>query len=86
MKVKELVNKFLEIHGFPQRIGAINCTHIQIKEPNEHYSDYINRKTYYSINVQVDCDYRYCFLDLVVKWPGSVHESRKFLTLQLIKS
>ena len=45
MEVKELVNTFLERHGFLQRIGAIDGTHIETKEPNEHYSNYINRKT-----------------------------------------
>ena len=52
MQVKELVNTFLETHGFPQCIEAINCTHIEIKEPNQHYSDYFNRIEYCSINVQ----------------------------------
>ena len=45
MEVKELANKLLEIPDFPQCIGAIDSTHIEIKEPSEHYSDYINRKT-----------------------------------------
>ena len=67
MKVKELVNKFLETHGFRQCIGSTDGTQIKIKEPNEHYSDCINRKWYYSINVQAVCDYRYCFLDVVVQ-------------------
>ena len=62
-----------------QCIGATNCTHIKIKEPNKQYSDYISRSGYYTINVQVFCDYRYCFLDVVVKWPGSVHDSTIFL-------
>ena len=45
IKVKELVNQLLGIHGFLQCIGAIGGTHVEIKEPNEHYSDCINRKT-----------------------------------------
>ena len=34
MEVKELVNQFLVIHGFLQCIGAIDSTHVEIKEPN----------------------------------------------------
>ena len=65
----------MKFHGFPQCIGAVDGTHIEIKEPLEHYS----------INVQALCDYRYRFLDVVVKWPGSVHDSRIFLNLSLNK-
>ena len=73
MEVKELV-KFLETHGFLQSFGAINGTHI-----------YINRKGYHSINMQVICDYRHCFLDALVKWSGSVHDSRIFLNSSINK-
>lgn len=55
IEVKGLVNTFLEKHNFPQCIRAIDGTHIEIKEPNEYYIDYINRKTYYSINLQAVC-------------------------------
>ena len=74
-----MVNKCLETHDFLECVWATDGTHIEIKEPNEHDSDYIDRKRYYSINVQVVCDYSYCFLDVVVKWLVSVHDSRIFL-------
>ena len=62
-----------------QCIGAIDVTHIKIKVSNEHYGDNINRKGYYFIDVRVVCDNRHCFLDVGVKLPGSVHDSRIFL-------
>ena len=65
-EIKELTERYLEAHVFSQRIGTIDGTHIEIAEPNEHYSDLINRKAYLSLNVQAVCDYKYRFEDLVV--------------------
>ena len=39
----------------------------------------------YSINVQAVCYYRYCFLDVAEKKPGSVHDSRMFLNSSINK-
>ena len=51
-EVKNLTQKFLEHHGFPQCIEAIDGTHTPIRQPNQNYADCINRKGFTSINVQ----------------------------------
>lgn len=61
--------------GFPGVVGAIDCTHIRITQPSENSQDYLNRKSYYSINVQAICYFQWKFINIVAKWPGSVHDS-----------
>ena len=82
-EVENLNPKFLKHHRFPQCIWAIDGTQIPIRQPNQNYSDYIKRKGFTSISVQTLCDYRYCFLFLVVKWPGRVYDSIIFFQSNL---
>ena len=35
------------------------------------------------MNIQTVVDYKYCFTDVMIKWPGSVHYGRMFSTYAL---
>lgn len=61
--------------GFPNVIGAVDCTHISIKAPSQDEYVYVNRKHFHSINVQIICDAQMRLTNIVARWPGSTHDS-----------
>ena len=81
--VKELAAKFFEVYGFSQCLGAIDGTHVAIKRPSENATDFINRKDKHTLNIQSVADWKYCFMDVVIKWSDSVHDTRIFSTSSL---
>ena len=59
-------------------MGAIDGSHIPIIAPHKNHRDFCNRKGYYSIILQGTVDSFGQFIDVVVGWPGSVHDARVF--------
>ena len=75
----DIKRKFYDVGHFPGLIGAIDCTHIKIICPNkENAMTFVNRKQFYSINVQAVCDSDGFISNIVAHWPGSTHNSRIF--------
>ncbi|XP_049872110.1 putative nuclease HARBI1 isoform X1 [Pectinophora gossypiella] len=66
--------------GLPGIDGAIDCTHVKIvSTPGcQHHEVFRNRKSDFSINVQVVAGPRREILDIVARWAGSMHDSRIF--------
>lgn len=70
---------FYQIRGFPGVVGTIDCTHVRIQSPGGHQAErFRNRKGYFSINVQAVCNPQLKIMNIVARWPGSVHDSTIF--------
>ena len=66
--------------NIPGVVGLIDCTHIPIISPGGDNAElFRNRKGYFSINVQAICDLELKLTNVVVRWPGSTHDSKKNL-------
>ncbi|XP_038050874.1 putative nuclease HARBI1 [Patiria miniata] len=74
--IPDIQRGFFTIAGFPGIVGIIDGTHIRITAPNAHEEQFVNRKNYHSINVQVVVDNKCNFTQLNAKRPGSTHDSR----------
>ena len=59
-------------------IACVDGFHVEMEAPSEHERDFVNRKGWYIINVQAMTNASYKFIDAVVKWPGSTHDSLIF--------
>ncbi|CAF4944112.1 unnamed protein product [Pieris macdunnoughi] len=69
---------FERASGFPKVIGAIDGTHIRINGPKQNHADYINRKGFHSIQLQIVCDHKTLITHCYAGHPGSVHDQRVF--------
>lgn len=71
----EVKRGFYAIAGFPNIIGAIDCTHVAIKAPSINEFSYVNRKGFHSVNVQIICDAHLALINVIARWPGGTHDS-----------
>ncbi|XP_060064182.1 putative nuclease HARBI1 [Ylistrum balloti] len=71
-------SEFFRIAGFPNVLSCIDGTFIKIQAPHQNEADFVNRKGYHSLNVQMACDSKYRITNVVANWPGSVHDARIF--------
>lgn len=74
-----VIEDFYAIAGMPGVIGCIDCTHIKIARPPREDSEVFRcQKGFFSINTQAVCGPDLIFYNIVVRWPGSVHDARIF--------
>lgn len=67
---------FYRMANFPGIIGLIDGTHVRIQAPPENEEQFVNRKRYHSINVQIVVNAKSEIINVNAQWPGSVHDSR----------
>ena len=74
--LKNVIQGYEGVWGFPKCGGAIDGCHIPIKAPENSHGGYLNRKGWYTLILQGVCDYKYVFTDINIRWPGRVHDAR----------
>lgn len=71
-EIAELRQSFYNIARFPRCIGALDCTHIKIQSPGGNQAElFLNRKQFFSFNVQTLAGPNLKVLNIVARWPGS---------------
>jgi DDE superfamily endonuclease len=78
---QEIAARVKENHHFPNCVGFINGTLLPLEtKPQLHGEDYFSRKGCYAINALITCDDVLRIRNVVVGWPGSVHDNRVWQT------
>ncbi|CAH2012411.1 unnamed protein product [Acanthoscelides obtectus] len=76
-QIKQAKERWLTRFRFPTATGVIDCTHIGLDgKPAQFGDEYINRKGFASINVQVTRDQNSVITSVDASWPGSVRDAR----------
>ncbi|KAJ8339246.1 hypothetical protein SKAU_G00360320 [Synaphobranchus kaupii] len=68
---KQVQQDFLSVAGFPGVVGALGCTHVAIRRPDVSPNLYVNRKHFYSMNLQITTTADCRISSAVARFPGS---------------
>ncbi|XP_069751979.1 uncharacterized protein [Narcine bancroftii] len=74
--IRTVFRGFEVYRGMPQCAGAIDGTQIHVTPPAEFQADYLNRKGFHSIKLEVVCDHWLRFTDICVGRAGQAHDAR----------
>ncbi|BES91262.1 harbinger transposase derived 1 [Nesidiocoris tenuis] len=72
---KEQLKRGFERLGMPEVCGIVDGTHVAIVKPVQREDNYVNRKFYHSLNVQIVCDCNVRIIGLNPKYPGRTHDA-----------
>lgn len=75
---EQIFRVIYESSGLSNCIGFIDGTHIGLSFLPNGDKDYINRKSYPSIQLQLVVDDKMMIRDTYVGWPGCVHDARVY--------
>ena len=75
-EVQDAIDDFEAEYKFPQIVGAIDGSHVEINAPLENNEDYFNRNQYYSVNLQGIVNAQLLFQHIAGGFPGSIHDAR----------
>eukprot|EP00979_Chaetoceros_neogracilis_P011635 scaffold2927_cov268-Chaetoceros_neogracile.AAC.40 len=81
---KEIAKRIEKKYLFPNCVGFPDGTLLPLEvKPNLSGEDYFSRKSCYAVNALITCDDRCRIRDVVIGWPGSVHDNRVWKTSAL---
>ena len=72
--VPQIKLDFWRICAFPNIVGRIDCTHIKIPCPGGENAELFRNREGFSLNVQAVSGPNLEIQNIVVRWPGSVHD------------
>ncbi|GFV42591.1 protein ALP1-like [Trichonephila clavipes] len=78
-----IATEFFDWSALPGCCGALDGCHIPIKAPSLKAKDYFCRKQFHSLILQAVVDGNSYFMNINLRWPGSVHDARVFRNSQL---
>lgn len=74
-EINENKQLFMEKFNFPRVLGAIDCTHVAILKPSVEEHNFVNRKGFHSLNIQIICDANLKIININCNYPGSCHDA-----------